>query len=165
MFKALAVVAAVAAVGVAAFPDDAGAQQVAQAPAPLATAQYNNDPALQCDVVEVKRVSGGALSIRWRLTNTAGSSAGGLTATAPSKPINYSFHWDEIYYIDPAENKKYTIITDPSNNRVAGIFEGEIAAGQQRGSWAKFAAPPPSSTKISFTITGFPPFEDLPISQ
>src|SRR6266566_5397868 len=75
-------------------------QQIAQA-APdgvLASAQYSQDPDLRCDLLEVKRVSGGALLVRWRVVNTAGAGAGGLTATA-AKPIRYDFGWPELFYI------------------------------------------------------------------
>jgi hypothetical protein len=51
---------------------------------PLASAQFSADPDLRCDILEVKRVSGGALIVTWRMVNTAGS-AGGLTATAAKK--------------------------------------------------------------------------------
>jgi hypothetical protein len=171
MFKgsALAAVAVVvmAAIGAAASAQDARPQiaQAPAAPAVLATGQDNDNPDLRCDILEVRRVSGGALSIRWRMVNTAGTGQAGLTGSGAPTPIKYTFHWAELYYIDPAENKKYMVITDPNNDRVAGIWEGDLAPGQQRLSWAKFAAPPPSSTKISFTISGFAPFEDLPISQ
>jgi hypothetical protein len=164
--------AAVAVVVVATTVMDAPAQdarpQIAQAPAApavLATGQDTTDPDLRCDILEVKRVSGGVLSIRWRMVNTAGAGQAGLTGSSASKPISYAYHWVEVYYIDPAENKKYTVITDPSGEHVAGIWEGDLAPGLQRLSWAKFAAPPASSNKISFTISGFAPFEDLPISQ
>jgi hypothetical protein len=143
-------------------------QQVAQAaaaPAALGTDQYSENPDLRCDILEVKRASGGALLIRWRMVNTAAAGAGGLTGGGEAKPIHYTFRWDDVYYTDPAENKKYTIITDPSGARVSGIWEGDLLPGQQRLSWAKFAAPPVTSIKISFTTTGFAPFEDLPISQ
>jgi hypothetical protein len=143
-------------------------QQVAQAtaaPAVLGTDQYSDNPDLRCDILEVKRASGGALLIRWRMVNTTGAAAGGLTGGGEAKPIHYGFQWADVYYTDPAENKKYTIITDPSGTRVSGIWEGDLPPGQQRLSWAKFAAPPVTSTKISFTTTGFAPFEDLPISQ
>jgi hypothetical protein len=164
----LSAVAVLAVAGVAGAADaQERPRQVAQAPAApavLATGQDTNDPDLRCDILEVKRVSGGALSIRWRMVNTAGAGAGGLTGGGAAKPITYGYHWVEVYYIDPAENKKYTVITDPSGQHVAGIWEGDLALGQQRLSWAKFAAPPASSTKISFTISEFAPFEDLPIS-
>jgi hypothetical protein len=120
---------------------------------------------LRCDLLEVRRVSGGALTVKWRIVNTAGAQAsGGLTASQP-KVINYDFSWPEIYYIDPAENKKYAFLTDAEGNRILDVFYGNLPAGQQRGNWAKFPAPPPTSNKISVNIPKFPPFEDVPISQ
>ncbi|HEV8131388.1 MAG TPA: hypothetical protein VGQ81_09045 [Acidobacteriota bacterium] len=135
-------------------------------PAPgkvIASAQYSADPDLRCDLLEVKRVSGGALLIRWRLVNTVGAQQTGLAATQP-KSISYDFGWGDIYYIDPAENKKYGFLTDSEGNRILDIFWGSLAAGQQRVNWAKFPAPPPSSNKISVNVPKFPPFEDVPVS-
>jgi len=131
---------------------------------PLATAEYSADPTLRCELLEAKRVSGGALLVRWRIVNGAGAGGGGLVATS-TKPIRYTFHWEELFYIDPAENKRYQFLTDSAGNRILEVFEGDVSPGQQRGNWAKFPAPPPSSTKISIAIPRFPPFEDVPISQ
>jgi hypothetical protein len=138
------------------------------APAPsnsaLATAQYSQDPDLRCDLLEVKRVSGGALLVRWRIINTAGGGSSGLTATA-AKPIRYDFNWEELFFIDPAENKRYQFLTDSGGNRILDVWYGDLAPGQQRVNWAKFPAPPPNSTKISLSLPKFPPFEDVPVSQ
>ncbi|MFI5015587.1 MAG: hypothetical protein ACHQAY_24900, partial [Hyphomicrobiales bacterium] len=60
-----------------------GSAAFAQSPpaaAVIASAQYTADPDLRCDLLEVKRLSGGALIVRWRVVNTAGQE-GGLTAT------------------------------------------------------------------------------------
>ncbi len=129
----------------------------------LASAEYTNDPNLRCDLLEVKRVSGGALNIRWRVVNITGG-ASGLTGTA-EKPITYSFGWNQLYFIDPAENKKYGFLTDSAGKMILQVFEGQYAAGQQRTNWAKFPAPPASSTKISIYIPQFPPFDDVPVSE
>lgn len=140
---------------------------LAQATAPggevLASAQYANDPDLRCDLLEVKRVSGGALVVRWRIINTA-APTGGMTGTKP-KAINYDFSWEQLFYIDPAENKKYQYLTDSGGNKIVDVFYGNLDAGQQRLSWAKFPAPPASSTKISVSLPKFAPFEDVPVSQ
>src|SRR3990172_5743372 len=71
----------------------AAAPAAAPAPAPsppvspaaiLASAQYSADPDLRCDLLEVRRISGGALLIRWRLMNAAGGQqSGSLTAAQP----------------------------------------------------------------------------------
>ena len=129
----------------------------------LASAEFNNDPNLRCDLLEVKRVSGGALNIRWRIVNTAGG-AGGLTGTA-GKTIYYTFGWDQLYFIDPAENKKYGFLTDSAGNRILQVTSENYSAGQQRGQWAKFPAPPAASKKITIYIPNFPPFDDIAISE
>ena len=130
----------------------------------LASAEYANDPALRCDILEVKRVSGGALNIRWRVVNTTGQGAAGLGGTT-SKPIHYGYSWSQLYYIDPAENKKYGYLIDSASNKILQVFEGSYAAGQQRVNWAKFPAPPATSKKISIFIPQFPPFDDIPVSE
>jgi hypothetical protein len=149
--------------------------QIAHAPAAatavLATAQFSEDPDLRCDLLEVKRISGGALMVRWRIVNTAGqanaSSTGGFTNPTPAKTIHYYFSsWDALNYIDPAENKKYLPLTDSANNRILDVFgDVTLQPGQQRLNWAKFPAPPPGSTKISISIPNFAPFEDAPVAQ
>ena len=132
----------------------------------IASAQYSDDPNLRCDLLEVKRTSGGALLVRWRLVNTAGSQQStSLVAGAQVKPIYYNFDWPQLYYTDPAENKKYAFLTDSENNRILDIFWGNYEAGQQRLNWAKFPAPPPASSKVTIVIPKFMPFEDVPVSQ
>jgi hypothetical protein len=142
--------------------------QTAQAPSngALASAQYSQDPDLRCDLLEVKRVSGGALLVRWRIINTAGQGGGGgLVSSTAAKPIRYTFDWNELFYIDPAENKRYQFLTDSGGHRILEVWEGDLEAGKQRLNWVKFPAPPASSTKISISIPRFAPFEDVPLSQ
>jgi hypothetical protein len=146
-------------------PGLAHGQAAATGSAPvLATGEFSDDPDLRCDLLEVKRVSGGALMVRWRVVNTTGASGGGLTGSA-GKTINYNFDWPELYYIDPAENKKYQFLTDSGGNRILNVAYGNFAAGTQRVNWAKFPAPPANSKKISLSIPRFAPFEDVPVSE
>ena len=138
----------------------------APAPAPtpvLASAEFNSDPLLRADLIEVKRASGGSLTVRWRLVNTAGKSQG--MAAAEPKSIGYDYHYPDLYYTDPAENKKYGFLTDTQQNRLMQVFHGRIEAGQQKGNWAKFPAPPATSKKITIHIPNFPPFEDIPVAD
>jgi hypothetical protein len=132
----------------------------------IASAQFSEDPNLRCDLLEVKRVSGGALLVRWRLINTAGTAqSNGLVAGAAPKAVHYDFDWVQLYYTDPAENKKYGFLTDSENNRVLDMWYGNMGPGEQRLQWAKFPAPPPTSTKVTVYIPKFAPFEDTPVSQ
>jgi len=131
----------------------------------IASAQYSADPNLRCDLLEVRRVSGGALLVRWRLINAAGApQSNGLVAGAAPKAIHYDFDWPQLYYTDPAENKKYAFLTDSENNRVLDMWYGDLPPGEQRLQWAKFPAPPATSTKVTVYIPKFAPFEDTPVS-
>jgi hypothetical protein len=132
----------------------------------IASAQYSEDPSLRADLLEVKRVSGGALLIRWRLVNTAASQQGaGLVAGGASKVVNYGgWSWTDLYYTDPAENKKYGFLSDTEGNRLLDVYSGDVQPGQERDNWSKFPAPPATSTKVTIYIPKFPPFEDTPIS-
>lgn len=142
----------------------AAAPQAANSKPPIASAEYSANPALRCDLIEVKRVSGGAVIVKWRLVNTETTQSAGLVAGSQPKPIYYDFDWKDIYFVDPAENKKYGFLTDSENNRILDVYYGSMAAGEQRSNWAKFPAPPASSTKISVSIPKFAPFEDVPVS-
>jgi hypothetical protein len=128
----------------------------------LASGQYSDNPDLRCDLLQVKRVSGGALMIRWRAVYAAASSSG--LAASQSKSIYYDPGWDQLYYVDPAENKKYGVLKDSDNNAIGDQPAVNFSPGQQHAYWAKFPAPPPSSTKISVSIPKFPPFEDVPVA-
>jgi Cytochrome oxidase complex assembly protein 1 len=144
-------------VAMAAAPQPA-AYDPAPAPAPaapgsvIANKQYSNDPNLRCDLLEVKRVSGGALLARWRIVNTG------------TKAVGYDFGWDDIYYIDPATNKKYDNLTI-DGKKILDMWWGSLASGEQHTMWVKYPAPPPTSKRISLNVPKFAPFEDVPVSD
>jgi hypothetical protein len=130
----------------------------------LASAEFLADPSLRCDLLEAKRVSGGILMIRWRIVNTSSPGGDGLTPTA-GKSIRYDWDWGNFFYIDPAQNKKYLTLTDSSGTHIGVVPDVTLQPGASWQMWAKFAGPPATSNKISVTIAGFPPFEDVQVSQ
>ncbi len=134
-----------------------------QAPAGtvIASETFSGDSNLRCDLLEVRRVSGGAVRIKWRLVNAAEKT------TTEGKGIYYTWSgWESLYYVDPAENKKYESLADTEGKRILDVtYAHTFQAGEQMAQWAKFPAPPPSSTKITVTIPKFTPFEDVPLSQ
>ncbi len=133
-------------------PASAAAPAQAKPGSVIASAQYSNDPNLRCDLLEVKRVSGSALLARWRIVNTG------------TKVIGYDYSYDDIYYIDPAGNKKYNVLTI-DGKRILDMWNGGLPPGEQRVMWAKYPAPPPTSKRISLNIPKFTPFEDVPVSE
>lgn len=118
----------------------------------LASETFSKDPNLRADLTEVRRVSGGALLVKWRIANTGQSN------------VYYDFSWDDLYYVDPAENKKYEYLKDSEGNRIIDVHWGTVKPGETRTNWAKFPAPPATSTKISLTLPKFPPLEDVPVA-
>jgi hypothetical protein len=133
---------------------------------PIASAQFSGDPDLRADLMEVRRNSGGSLTVKWRVVNTTGGSGGsGLVAGGTGKEIYYNFSWDDIYYIDPAENKKYNFLKDAEGKRILDVYEGTYKPGQQRLNWAKFPAPPAGSKKVTIAVPRFAPFEDVPVAE
>jgi hypothetical protein len=133
------------------------------APAVLARQPFNSDPGLNCEVLEIRRVSGGAVLLRWRLVR--GSATQGLAA-ADEKGIWHNWSWSDVYFTDPAENKKYSGLKDTAGSWLAqGPASGHsYKPGGQRAMWMKFPAPPETSTKVTFVFPGFPPFEDVPVA-
>ncbi len=133
------------------------------AQAVLASQEYNQDPNLRCDILEVKRLSGGAMLVKWRLSRPAAGTGSGLTA-APPATIHHTWSWDYAYVTDPAENKKYSGLKDSAGSWLAQGEAKHYAPGDRQVMWMKFPAPPESSARIAFVFQGFPPFEDLPVA-
>ncbi len=146
--------AALAPAGVAAPP----------AQAAIASQEYNENPDLRCDILEVKRLSGGALLLKWRLSRPAAGTASGRSA-APAATIHHTWSWSYVYVTDPAENKKYSGLKDSEGSWLAQGDSKQYAPGDRQVMWMKFPAPPVTSARISFVFPGFPPFEDLAVSQ
>jgi hypothetical protein len=129
----------------------------------LASQEYNGDPDLRCDVLEVKRVSGGALLVKWRLIHVPAAAATGLVAQE-SKKICHNWSWEGAYVTEPVENKKYLGLHDSNGAWIGQGPDKCYAPGERQGMWMKFPAPPETSTRITFVFPGFAPFEDLPVA-
>jgi hypothetical protein len=145
-------------------PAAAAPVAAATSPAPLASQEYNEDPDLHCDVLEVKRISGGAMLLKWRLGRPAGVTKSGLTPATPAT-IRHDWSWNYVYVTDPAENKKYFGLKDSAGAWLAQGETKHYAPGDRQVMWMKFPAPPETSARISFVFQGFPPFEDLPVAR
>ena len=112
--------------------------------------------------MEVRRVSAGALLIRWRVIRPAAQN-GGLAAGG-QQGISHTWSWDGVYFTDPVENKKYLGLKDSAGTWLAQGNDKTYAPGDQQMMWMKFPAPPASWNKSSFVFPGFAPFEDLPVT-
>ena len=142
----------------------ASAPAAAPAQPVLATQEFSEDPSLRAEVLEVKRVSGPALLIKWRLARVPAAGGSGLEAQPEAKPTHHQFSWSDVYFTEASENKKYFGLKDSAGGWIGQGENKNYTPGQQQVMWLKFPAPPETSTKITFVFPGFAPFEDLTIS-
>jgi hypothetical protein len=146
----------------------------ATVPAPASTAQSNVNPLVQdhesgaqVTLLEVKRTGGDSVTLKWRYQNTG---------TAPLKVSKGGSAWldayqltAETFMVDPVNKKKYMVITDEKKYPLAskhGDWQGvTLQPGQNLTAWAKLPAPPPDVEKVTITLPGMAPFENVQVAK
>ncbi|MGH8499112.1 MAG: hypothetical protein ACRERV_09945, partial [Methylococcales bacterium] len=79
--------------------------------------------------------------------------------------------WKHLeYLLDTKHHVKYTVAVDDTRHPIAGKHTGQneyifVGPKQTLTTWAKFQAPPEDVDKVTVSIPGAPPFEDVPISK
>ncbi len=84
--------------------------------------------------------------------------------------------YQDAYFIDPKENKKYMSLKDSEDASIAGPVDNayycksgrldrELAPGQQAILWVKFPAPASGASDIDISFPNFMPFESAPIQK
>jgi hypothetical protein len=117
-------------------------------------------PGTKIDIQELKRVSGGAVMLRFSVTN------GG------EKPIGHAtFRGDEyqstdgVYLIDLAGKKKYEVVRDTDKHCICSRGVNDIAPKATVNLWAKFPAPPDGVEKVGVVFPHFIPLDDVPLAR
>ena len=104
--------------------------------------------------------TGDTIMVRFKYINSGDKSTGALY-TQVGGQIE-----DMIYCVDAKNKKKYLVIRDTEKNPLTSALHNlEVKAGETKGCWAKFPAPPADVTAISVYIPGAPPFENVPLAQ
>ena len=148
----------------------------APAPAPVATAAPATPAAiataegekrgLSVAVTELKRTSGGTLSLKLTFINGSGDIMGFdyNYVEANNGTIDFG-SIGGVQLIDPVGKKKYFVARDSEGRCICSQGLRDAAAGESVNVWAKFPAPPDDVTKISVVIPHFSPMDDVPISK
>lgn len=131
--------------------------------AAIATSE-GETPGLRVDITELKRSSGGGLSLKLVVHNNS------------DKAVSYRSHWlgdttvssdysavGGIHLIDPVGKKKYFVTRDSDMKCVCSTDLNDVKAGAQTNLWAKFPAPPPEVKTVSVIVPHFAPMDDVPI--
>jgi hypothetical protein len=150
-------------------PATAATQTVATAPATpgaIATADGEKSGA-RIDVTELKRASGGTVSLKFTLTNGGSDVFGTASAYFGDKEVSADEYRDVsgIHLIDPVNKKKYFVVVDSGKHCVCSKGIPDVKAGEKLNLWAKFPAPPAEVTKVTIEIPHFQPMDDVTISQ
>ena len=119
-------------------------------------------------LLEVKRTTGNVLSVKWEYRNKTNRKVQ-LTKQSTGWIDPYRLASD-AYVLDNVNRVKHEVMVDSDKHPIAGKHAGQnefIFVGPKKtlSTWAKFEAPPEDVEKVTISIPGAPPFEDVPISK
>jgi len=118
------------------------------------------------DVTELKRGSGGTVSLKFVLTNNGDKVFHTYGHVLGEKDVNSDYKSvGGIHLVDPVNKKKYFVVRDSEQKCMCSSDVADIQPGSKVNLWAKFPAPPPEVTKVTIEVPHFQPMDDVPISQ
>jgi hypothetical protein len=119
-------------------------------------------------LTELKRTSGDTITARWQYCNGGNQRVRFEEKGCVGMGCTYTLA-EEVHLLDGAMRTKHDVLRDRSNKAIAERYTSDkLAVGPNRilDTWAKFQAPPESSTKVTVVIPGASePFEDVPIGR
>ena len=121
-------------------------------------------PGSRVEVQELKRVSGGAVILRFTLVNDS-SDKFGFGNQFTQSGVNESNSIGGVHLIDPVGKKKYLVVRDSQNNCDCSRKLADLRPKSSANLWARFPAPPDNLEKINVVIPHFAPLDDVPISR
>ncbi|MFI4986753.1 MAG: hypothetical protein ACHQF3_04885 [Alphaproteobacteria bacterium] len=113
-------------------------------------------------VQEFKRVSGGAVMLRFIVTNDTDKDVDLYHLMIASEGATV----DGIYLVDLAGKKKYEVVRDAEKHCLCSRgIPSQLAAKSSANLWAKFPAPPDNVEKIGIVAPHFIPMDDVPLAR
>lgn len=137
------------------------------APSPSLPVLASSDgeiPGLSIEVTELKRSSGGTLTLKFVMVNNSEEEIrfGGTYGAGGGNADDYTVSGTHL--IDAVNKKKYLVVRDTGNQCVCSKVERAVPVGERMNLWAKFPAPPEDVKVISVMVLHFAPMDDVPIS-
>ncbi|HEV8714831.1 MAG TPA: hypothetical protein VGX03_18630 [Candidatus Binatia bacterium] len=141
----------------------------ASAETALASAEGEKDP-LHLEVTELKRTSGGTVSLKFTVTNTGDKVVNfGSEYFADSEYMSGGHREDNhtvggVHLVDAVNKKKYLVVRDKTTSAcVCSKQLDKLQPGARLNLWAKFPAPPADVQLISVVVPNFSLMDDLPL--
>ena len=133
----------------------------------LGVRAYRSAQGVEVILTELKRTAGETVTARWQYCNGSAQvvrfEAKGCVGMGCTHTPAYGME-----LLDGATRTKYPMLKDTKNKLVADLHSPDklrVGPGQVFTTWAKFNAPPESSTKLTVHIPGATePFEDVPLA-
>jgi hypothetical protein len=137
----------------------------ASAPSGVASADGER-PGTRVDVMELKRASGGTITLKMAFVNDSDKAIGfGYNFADPDHQIRDHGSIGAVQLVDPVGKKKYFVARDSEGKCVCSTQIPDVAPHSRVSLWAKFPAPPDDVQKISIVIPHFQPLDDVTISR
>jgi hypothetical protein len=123
-------------------------------------------PGTRVDVSELKRGSGGTVTLKMAFVNDSDKAIGfGYNFGDPDHEIRDHGSIGAVQLVDPVGKKKYFVARDADGKCVCSTNIPDVAPHSRLSLWAKFPAPPDDVQKISIVIPHFQPLDDVAISH
>lgn len=115
------------------------------------------------ELISVTRTDGDSITIKFKYSNAGQKTVELAQALTDYSPNNLA---TMVYYVDPKNKKKYSVIKDTSGQFLASGMKGvKLEPGESKIGWAKLPAPPAGVASISVYLPGTPPFEGVKIDS
>lgn len=149
----------------AAAPSPAPTTAPAAAPLPAVIASSDGEqPGRRVEVTELKRLSGGTVSLRFTMINDSDEIAfhDAYGEAGHSKDFGSI---GGVALVDAVGKKKYLVVRDSDGACLCSRDIPNLAKASRLNLWAKLPAPPEDVRIISISVPHFAPMDDVPISQ
>jgi len=142
-----------------------GTAPAAAAPAGIASADGETS-GVKVVVQELKRTSGGTVSMKFTITNGSDKEVGGGYSYG-DKDHEIIDHGSVggVQLVDEAGKKKYFVVRDTDGKCVCSQGVHSLKPGDTVNVWARFPAPPDNVPKITIIVPHFQPMDDVPLSK
>jgi len=142
-----------------------GMALAAQSPTAKALAAADGEkPGTRIELLELKRVTGGTVMLRFAIINDG------------NQPLKFGYDFAQqgtkdfanvggTYLLDPVGKKKYLVVRDSQGNCDCSKGLKELAVKQRVNVWARFPAPPDNVDKIGVVVPHFSPMDDVPLGR
>jgi len=123
-------------------------------------------PGIRVEVQELKRNSGGTVTLKFAMINDSDKELGfGFSFADPDHQGKDSGGIGGVHLIDAVGKKKYFVVRDTDTACLCSRSVPNIDAKSRANLWAKFPAPPDDVQKITVVIPHFTPMDDVSIGR